>query len=1368
MQFGDSTRMYQLSRLTLKGKSNWQLWKTDVFLSTKFQRVDRILKGLELPPSAPTTIPSDANEEEVTNYQNQMTKFLAIEESYSSRESGLHLALNNCMDEHHRVMTMHCSTPKEIWQYLTGVYENKGKGHILDLIDKFDRIKLEDPSEIPRFLDELKATHLALRTAGKGYDDDELSLRIVKKFPDSMDGLKTMLKYGHQDMMKLDNLTSTLIRYHQDRRSESSSLPCEVAAIARDKNRMKRPKRIDKSRSRCHSCQQIGHWRSECPNAEKPRFDRNRSETTGKKSREQAHIALCAIADQDLTSRSSWIIDTAATATMSPYVNPDEMRPKEILIGNGGSITSPGVKLDMDIGQLKLKEVLVVPELHANLLSVGNACDDGVIDEAVFKKDSCELKLNGAVIASGSRQGRLYVLDGTDEDERASAMMSIDRWHERLCHVRTGTIVDMAKSKTAKGIEVGKTGRDVEDTCEVCIATKTRQKPYPHRSDTRATAPGLVLHVDLCGPMEVESEQGSRYAMPVTDDFSRFTIVYFLKRKSDAIDELLNAIKMVENHTGNKVVSIRADNGGEFVSKLAKQSLRKLGISLLTSVPYSPQQNGVAERKNQTLVKRSRAALRMASMPKHYWQYAMATATHVTNRVATTANGGKTPNELWTGVVPDLSHIRVFGCKVFGLIPKQRRRGKFSDISSEGVFLGYPYGQKGYLIMDYATRRKYVCRNVEFIEYEFPFSVRDVADDDGPCDTSGHHKNDEVDSPSTVMEIKTETPRGESPIILATDDDSIVDDRMDTDINEPPPSDDFESPMMLDDSDERRHRGTEIRPVRPPRNRNPPARLIDEIEDFRMKARRHNALIMIDETDEPKSLDEALHDEKWKSAMDREYQSLMRNQTWDLVPLPEGRNTIAGKWVFKAKTDESGHVTRHKARYVARGFSQAAGVDFDETYSPVISHTSLRMMLSLAASMNLEIYQMDVDTAYLYGVLEEELYLQQPGGYEIHGENGEKLVCRLRKAIYGLKQAGRCWWKNLDSFLKEEGFGPVSTEPCLYKKGNSSSCMMMIAVYVDDLIVAATTKTEIMEIEELLSSKYSIKPAVVLRFVLGIRVRRDRRSRLIYLDQCTYSNAILTKFGMAESNRVKTPAEVRNPAQEDDQVDDGYPYRELIGALMYLMICTRPDLSYSVSIAARKSHRPSTSDVAAVKRILRYLKGTVNVGLRLGGSHITLKAFADADFAADTESRRSISGYVLFLGAGPISWTSRKQQLVTLSTVESEYVSLSEAAREVIWLRGLLSELGFVQDGPTTIFQDNRGTIAMAGNLKSSRRSKHVDIKFHFIKEKIESNEIVLKHCPSEEMVADIATKALGPNLFLKHKDHLCAGVDRVALGREC
>jgi hypothetical protein len=589
-----TNRTISLTRTVLNGKGSWPFWKADVLLAAKAQKLTGFLLGQAERPSQPAVPKGDGDDE---TYKVALYKHLNEVEAFESREGALHVALNHAMDRHHRALTMHCETPATVWNDLCELYESKDASDVMDLLDEFEGIKLSDAKKIPEFIDDVKRVQTALLSVEKGFTDEELALRILRKLPSSMKELRMTLRYGPNDQLKLNNLVKTLKRYHQELKHDDEQTKQEVAAMARD-----RKKKVDKSKSRCFNCNETGHWRSDCKKPKKSKKQEDGAEkdqkekVAGNEKEDQAHVALCAIAGAFGSNPDAWILDTGATTSMSPSIQPDREEHRQIVIGNGESVTSRGSKSAVDIGGMRLKNVLAVPDFKANLMSIGGACDDGTIEEAVFDKDGCTLWKDGKVIARGERRGRLYVIETNEWD---AALTTIDRWHERLCHTSKQTINRIVETGAATGLEISGEGATDEEArpCKICSMTMQTSSPFPRQSETRDLATGRTLHTDLIGPMEVDSLQGCRYAMPVTDDHSRMCRVYFLRKKSDAIASLMDAISHSRSETGNRVAYVRADNGGEFTSTDAKRQLDTLGIKLLTSVPYCPQQNGVGRTK---------------------------------------------------------------------------------------------------------------------------------------------------------------------------------------------------------------------------------------------------------------------------------------------------------------------------------------------------------------------------------------------------------------------------------------------------------------------------------------------------------------------------------------------------------------------------------------------------------------------------------------------------------------------------------------------------------------------------------------------------------------------------------------------------
>ena len=431
--------------------------------------------------------------------------------------------------------------------------------------------------------------------------------------------------------------------------------------------------------------------------------------------------------------------------------------------------------------------------------------------------------------------------------------------------------------------------------------------------------------------------------------------------------------------------------------------------------------------------------------------------------------------------------------------------------------------------------------------------------------------------------------------------------------------------------------------------------------------------------------------------MHDEYNSLMANQTWTWSPLPCGRKATGSRWVFKLKTDENGEIARDKARFVAKRFSQRAGVDFDETFAPTLNKTSLRIVVSIAASQGWPIENMDALTAFLNGNMDYDVYIDQPEGLEIYSDTGERLYCRLNKAIYGLKQAGRTWWQTLMEYLSKIGFEACSSDVCLLTRRSKNATIIW---RFDDFIITGSCLDTINEFKTELSTRFKMKDLGNLHLTLGIKVDRTESGAMI-LSQEAYTSSLLRRFKMADSRPTSTPqiAYQQSSSIETTQTPNKptFPYREAVGALIYLSSCTRPDISVAVNRAARRCANPSSSDVIAVKRIMRYLAGTSNLGIRFEPEtgHPNLRAYVDADWASDKVDRRSISGFMLMLN-GPVHWGAVKQSCVALSTAEAEYVALSRAAQEIIWVRQALKELEFEQPGATVVYEDNAAALIMA------------------------------------------------------------------------
>ena len=509
---------------------------------------------------------------------------------------------------------------------------------------------------------------------------------------------------------------------------------------------------------------------------------------------------------------------------------------------------------------------------------------------------------------------------------------------------------------------------------------------------------------------------------------------------------------------------------------------------------------------------------------------------------------------------------------------------------------------------------------------------------------------------------------------------------------------------------------------------------------------------------EPTSVSEAMNgsnSDKWSDAMSEEMESLHEHDVWDYCELPKGRKAVGSKWVFKEKVGSDGTTERYKARLVAQGYTQRHGLDYDETFSPVARAESVRTIMALAAKHNMVVHQMDVKTAFLNGKLEEEVYMKQPEGFIKEGQ--EHLVCKLKKAIYGLKQASRCWNATLHEGLCDIGFTQSTNDPCVYTSVGPEG-LVIIAVHVDDLIIAGETEQSVQSVKSTIGDRYKVKDLGELKYVLAINVNQHHDG--IWIGQPGYTRKVLERFNMMDCKSVSTPADPSTKlmkACESDELFDKELYQSAVGSLLYLSVWTRPDIAYAVGNAAKFCAEPTKDHWTAVKRIMRYLRGTMDLGLQyVRNDEKSCEGYSDADWAGDTNDRKSTSGYVFQIAGAPISWRSKRQNCVALSTAEAEYVALANAAQEAVWLQSLLQDLQDDSEKPMIIHEDNQAAISMSKNQQYHGRAKHIDIKYHYIRELVADKCVMLKYCPTESMIADILTKGLTKEKFTKIPTNQC------------
>ncbi|GJX25725.1 putative RNA-directed DNA polymerase [Tanacetum coccineum] len=505
----------------------------------------------------------------------------------------------------------------------------------------------------------------------------------------------------------------------------------------------------------------------------------------------------------------------------------------------------------------------------------------------------------------------------------------------------------------------------------------------------------------------------------------------------------------------------------------------------------------------------------------------------------------------------------------------------------------------------------------------------------------------------------------------------------------------------------------------------------------------------LNKTVEPTCYDEAVKDINWVQAMNNEMEALYLNNTWILTELPINRKAIGSKWVYKIKYKSDGEVERYKARVVAKGFGQKEGVDYEEIFSPVVKMSTVRCFINMAVQKSWNIFQMDVNNAFLYGDLTEDVYMIPPPGFFY---KNEKRVCKLVKSLYGLKQAPRQWNKKLVETLTEAGFLQSKNDHSLFVK-NKNGIFLALLVYVDDIIITRNNNDEISKFKSFLNQKFKIKDLGELKFFLGIEVLKIRNG--LCLNQRKYCIELLHEYGLLACKPVATPMPengilAHKETEKDKLLKNITSYQKLVGKLIYLCN-TRPDIAYSVHCLSQHMHSPLQSHFEAALRVLRYLKSAPGAGIIYTKSATSsISAYADSDWAKCKMTRRSVSGYCVFVCGGLVSWKSKKQATLSRSSAEAEYRSMASVVCEVMWIVKVLKDLNFSSNIPAVLFCDNSSAIQIAANPVMHEKTKHFDIDVHLIREKVASGLIKTVKVDSEKQIADILTKGLGSMQHMK------------------
>jgi transposase InsO family protein len=986
--------------------------------------------------------------------------------------------------------------------------------------------------------------------------------------------------------------------------------------------------------------------------------------------------------------------------------------------------------------------------------------------------------------------------------------------HQKLGHMGFDRMLRLVKAEAVDGVaKLNATKAQIKETrkcvleCRACTQGKGTRTAFGHRGVDKGSAPGETLHMDTFQvKMQRNGQPALEYGLTISDPHTEGRWFAHLQSKDEAADAVIKVIRNAQTQQGWTVKRLYADGGTEFVNQVLKRFCSDHGIELHYPPARTQQLNGVSERSVRTCKDTARTMLSHASLPDRFWVRAARHEQFVWNRTHVARATGKTPYEVIFQKKPSVEHWGVFGCDAFFHVPKGKR-AVFGPKMEPCIYLGHDDVQNCAVVLDLRTQKLLVTRDVEYRETSFAHAralsagddqVNDLLALDGPPDVDAISADDQSDfDVERIIAKRVRNGRTEYHVKWSNFpvEDATWEPAAHVMFGASELLEEFEQEMQLQSAAAPLAVQTaapgvpEVDPAADAVVPDAPA--VDPKDQLaaapgpRRSPRMHFgswvAMAMeramavgVDAEQTPKTHREAMtgpYSAYWKQAEVDEMTTCEKQQVWvavDRKDLPKGTNVLPVKMVYKIKRDENRKITQRKARLTPKGFRQKEGVDYFEVYARTGKYKTMRVGLSLAAKWGYRINQMDVPAAFLQADLAEDVYIEIPEG---HREGREHQVFKLQKSLYGIKQAPRNWELLFRSFIVDTmGFKATVSDPCLYHKTSRRGRPMLMYVFVDDVqgLHDPADQGEWDAAKAQLQQRFDIKDLGESKWILGMRITRDWAAGTIMLDQEVYVTTMLERFGFDQCRVVSTPEETGHDQGENAALDapvDHQLFMEIVGSLMYAAISTRPDIAHAVNKLSRSLQKPSRRDMLAAERVLRYLAGTKDMGLMFGSRNavgeaaaqapISVSGFADADWANDSVDRKSITGWVAMINGDPVSWASKKQRTVSLSTCEAELYAGAAAMQELLWLRGLLDELGLAPAAGTLLHGDNQSAIAVSKHGVRSERTKHVDVKYHFITETVERGDVLLQWIPTTKQLADILTKGLGRQLFERFRSEL-------------
>ena len=1384
----EETKGSSLPKLRASPDANWKDWAFDLEMRAMAKKEGETTLWTAMQPSADQLVTQDAQNAAfgLIGSRLDVSLFVVIREA---RDAALKAAPPR-------------NIAKAAYEALQLKFEGIARTQSLSLSRQWQEFRMEKDENVMQTFNRFRSLKSQLEAVGSTYSEGDIWITITKAFAGTKyerlcDNATSTSRLYNMDMPKLEDFESALTAEEQRLqhstkgapRISSAALATEAAtgANSHDRGRGRRGRgrggggrgggrgRGRGSGPQCWTCGEFGHMKKDCPTKQDAGGD-------------EAMIALVVDSLSSSLAATSikhdgldpdiWCWDSGTVENITPFLgNLQELRwlkePSFVTVGGGEAhaVLAVGCSIletivDGRSSKIRLKEVNYVPTFKHQLMTTrplhqpsrGMTVEDVEISSTV---------LNQYLVVNGQRKAMAVWRKGHLPRMRATAVKQVreesatlatnrkevtptskadfrDAWelHDAVGHPSHRVLADALSKQLLIGTDVKASTVRQLGTCGPCLEGKMKRVPFGGESSEKGTwGKAEFIHLDYCGPLSVSTPEGYNGFFAMTDDYSHLRVVTLLRGKNNhdvmkAFHRMLALMRNQGTGTAGTLKALRIDSGRELLTSAFEGWCAQNGIILKPTATHSSQQNGVAESTNRLLMEKVRVQLAASKLPKSMWGHILMASTMQLNRLPCSSNPGDiSPYERFWGKKPSVTRFKPLGSEAFIMkLPRYKSgAGKLDTVSEKGRLVGYSI-HTGTMFFLLSKGRIVRSRDVRWAKGG---RSSDDDDDDGEDDSNTGEGIDGGIAGSESSPTVLETP----PLVEAQ---QQVDGAVGAE--EPEQSDDDSSDDNSDGSSDE-DSGS---------NEDEAPQQVRRSSRVRKATQRYSPslVVMASDVPTPRNTADARNSPyagMWMDAEQAELQSLKDNGVMQPIgSAPPGAKVISTMMIYKPKSNSDGTLERCKARLVAKGFQQTPE-EAGETYAPTGSLSVLRSALSYAAREDLEVDQMDFKTAFLQAPLKEDVYIKLPS--EFAGE--KRVIYKLNRAIYGLKQAPRAWYDTLRSGLEDIQLIASDADAALFVlRGATPDDNVLIWCHVDDVLVIGRSG-RVAAVKQRISERFDVNDLGPAHYLLGMEITRDRKAGTIKLSQPKYAGEVLERFGMQDSKQRGGPADKNSKlirAGEQLSIEDAARYRSMVGSLMYLAVCTRPDLSQTVGALGRFLSCPTEQHMVAAKHALRYLVGTKEMGIIFGVGKRGIRIYSDSDYAGDLDTRRSTTGYVVTMDGAAISWSSKLQPTVAVSTQEAEYMAQAAAAREALLLRKVFSDFGMPMT-KVCILSDNQAAISLAANPMVQARSKHIDIQHHFVRDRISRGEISISYIPTSSMIADLLTKPLHPINVKKCRD---------------